>query len=184
MPYVLLDRDGVINHDSEKYIKSPAEWLPIDGSLEAIAKFNRAGFKVIVATNQSGIARGLYDEPTLHQIHDKFLRMVAEAGGKVEEIFFCPHHPDERCGCRKPQPGMLHQIEKKYGVVMSETFFIGDSIGDIRVAQTVGCRPGLVLTGNGKKSLLQFPELAEVQQFNDLAHAAEIICALQDGSGS
>jgi D-glycero-D-manno-heptose 1,7-bisphosphate phosphatase len=179
MPFILLDRDGVINHDSEAYIKSPEEWLPIDGSLAAIAKFNRAGFKVIVATNQSGIARGLYDEPTLHQIHEKFLNLLSEAGGKVEEIFFCPHHPDERCGCRKPQPGMLHQIEKKYDINMAETFFIGDSIGDIRVAQTVGCRPGLVLTGNGQKSLRQFPELTGVQQFDDLAHAAEIICALE-----
>jgi D-glycero-D-manno-heptose 1,7-bisphosphate phosphatase len=176
MPFIILDRDGVINFDSDFYIKSPDEWLPIPGSLEAIAQFNRAGYQVIVATNQSGIARGLYDHATLEQIHEKFIQMLTVAGGEVTEIFFCPHHPDEKCSCRKPQTGLLEQIQQKYPVNFAETYFIGDSLTDMQVAQNVGCIPLLVLTGNGKKTLANNPELADIQHFPDLAHAANFIC--------
>ena len=176
MPYVILDRDGVINHDSPDYIKSPLEWEPIPGSLEAIAHFNQAGFRVIVATNQSGISRGLYDLATLAKIHHKFLELLKPAGGKIEEIFFCPHLPADHCLCRKPQPGLLHQIEKKYGVDLASTYFIGDSLSDVQAAQRAGCLPGLVLTGNGKNTQKNLPENSGVTFFEDLAEAAEIIC--------
>jgi D-glycero-D-manno-heptose 1,7-bisphosphate phosphatase len=176
MPFIILDRDGVINHDSVDYIKSPAEWLPIVGSLEAIARFNQAGYKVIIATNQSGLARGYYDEATLQQIHDKFISLLTAAGGQVQEIFFCPHHPDDKCTCRKPKPGMLHDIAKKYGVDLSRTIFIGDSLSDVQVAQHAGCEPVLVLTGNGQRTLTELPAGNTIRYFNDLAHAATIIC--------
>ncbi|MES2217432.1 MAG: D-glycero-beta-D-manno-heptose 1,7-bisphosphate 7-phosphatase [Pseudomonadota bacterium] len=176
MPFILLDRDGVINHDSVEYIKSPEEWLPIDGSLEAIARFNQAGYQVIVATNQSGLARGLYDLPTLTKIHQKFFTLLAEAGGKVEEIFFCPHHPNNHCSCRKPEPGMLHNIAKKYPIDLTTTIFIGDSLSDVQAAERAGCEPVLVLTGNGKRTLEELPAPTKVRYFNDLAHAATIIC--------
>lgn len=179
MPVIILDRDGVINFDSEEYIKSPEEWHPIPGSLEAIAKFNRAGYRVIIATNQSGVARGFYDISTLMKIHEKLLKCVEEAGGRIEEIFYCPHHPDEKCFCRKPQPGMLNQIAKKYSVDMANTFFIGDSMGDVKAAQLAGCRPLLVLTGNGKKTLGKYPELMNTLHYKDLAEAAEAICTIE-----
>jgi D-glycero-D-manno-heptose 1,7-bisphosphate phosphatase len=176
MPFIILDRDGVINYDSDYYIKSPDEWIPIPGSAEAIAMLNRAGFRVVIATNQSGVARGLYTLDTLMQIHAKLLEHVAAAGGKIEEIFFCPHHPDDKCICRKPQPGLLHQIEQKYDVNLTDTFFIGDSIADIQAAQQVGCKPILVLTGNGKKMLEKYPELITVPQYLNLTQAVLAIC--------
>jgi len=176
MSFIILDRDGVINYDSDAYIKSPEEWHPIPGSLEAIAQLNRAGFRVVVATNQSGVARGLYDLDTLHQIHDKLQQNLAQVGGKIEEIFYCPHHPDDHCLCRKPQPGLLYKIQEKYQVDMSNTFFVGDSIADVRAAVTAGCEPILVMTGNGKKTLEKFPEVVTLKQFVDLAHAADALC--------
>jgi D-glycero-D-manno-heptose 1,7-bisphosphate phosphatase len=175
MAFIILDRDGVINHDPTGYIKSPDEWNPIAGSLEAIARFNRAGFKVLVATNQSGIGRGLYDADALTKIHDKLFQMLALVGGEIEEVFFCPHHPDDQCQCRKPLPGLFEQMQEKYAINFAETFFIGDSIGDVRAAQAVGCKPALVMTGNGKKTLAQNPELGSIPQFRDLAEAAAII---------
>src|SRR5579862_2669163 len=111
MPYIILDRDGVINYDSEAYIKSPEEWLPIPGSLEAIATLNRHGFRVLIATNQSGVSRGYYDLAMLDRIHEKLVAQLAAVGGCIEEIFFCPHHPDDHCVCRKPKPGMIYQIK-------------------------------------------------------------------------
>lgn len=179
MPYIILDRDGVINHDSINYIKSPEEWLPIAGSLDAIAQLNRAGFRVLLVTNQSGIARGYYDIDTLDLIHEKLMRELAAVGGYVEEIFFCPHHPDEDCLCRKPKPGMLEKIAEKYPLKLSETFFIGDSIGDIRAAQTAGCLPILVMTGNGEKTLQNYPELINIPHFPDLARAVDYVLSQQ-----
>jgi D-glycero-D-manno-heptose 1,7-bisphosphate phosphatase len=172
MTFIILDRDGVINHDPTGYIKSPDEWNPIAGSLEAIARFNRAGFTVLVATNQSGIGRGLYDVDALARVHGKLSEMLALVGGEIEEIFFCPHHPDDQCQCRKPSPGLFEQMQKKYAINFAETFFIGDSIGDVRAAQAVGCKPALVMTGNGRKTLEQNPELGCIPQFRDLAEAA------------
>ncbi len=183
MPFIILDRDGVINYDSDEYIKSPDEWQPIPGSLDAIAHLNRAGFRVLVATNQSGVARGHYDLETLDQIHEKFMRELAAHGGYVEEIFFCPHHPEEECSCRKPKPGLLHQIAEKYNVDLTETYFIGDSYVDIQAAKAAGCKPLLVMTGNGHKVREQHPDLfAAIQSFADLADAVDYVLIQQGKS--
>jgi D-glycero-D-manno-heptose 1,7-bisphosphate phosphatase len=149
---IILDRDGVINVDSPDYIKSPQEWLPIPGSLEAIAMLNARGYTVVIATNQSGIARGYYDEHTLTQIHQKMHDCLASLLGKVDRIFYCPHGPDENCPCRKPKPGLLEQIANTYNTSLSHVPFIGDSLRDITAALNAGAAPILVLTGNGKKT--------------------------------
>ncbi len=172
MPFIILDRDGVINFDSNEYIKSPEEWRAIPGSLHAIATLNRCGFRVLLATNQSGIARGYFDIITLDCIHEKLTAELASHGGYVEEIFFCPHHPDDQCLCRKPKPGLLHQMQKKYPLNLAETYFIGDSLSDIEAAYAAGCLPLLVKTGNGEYWLQKKPELAEIPHFTDLAEAA------------
>lgn len=181
MSYIILDRDGVINHDSIDYIKSPEEWLPISGSLDAIAQLNRCGFRVLVVTNQSGVGRGYYDLDTLDSIHEKLMHELAEVGGYIEEIFFCPHHPDENCFCRKPKPGLLTKIAEKYPLQLSETFFIGDSISDIRAAQSAGCLPILVLTGNGEMTLQRHPECENIPHFPDLAQAVEYVLFARQG---
>lgn len=175
MPFIILDRDGVINYDSEEYIKSPEEWLPIPGSLNAIAQLNRFGFQVFVATNQSGIARGYYDLDILSRIHEKLKDELAAVGGYIEEIFYCPHQPLDACGCRKPKPGLLHQIKMKYQIDLNDTFFIGDSAVDVHAAQAAGCVPILVMTGNGQKSLENYPEFADILTFPDLARATEYV---------
>ena len=171
MPFIILDRDGVINYESTEYIKAPDEWKPIPGSLAAIAQLNHAGFRVLVATNQSGVARGFYTIEMLNRIHEKMLTELAVLGGSIEEIFFCPHHPDEGCLCRKPKAGMLRDIEKKYPLTLKDTFFIGDSFVDVCAAQEVGCRPILVLTGNGELALERHPELKEIPYFENLSAA-------------
>ena len=164
MKLVVLDRDGTINHDSDKYIKSPAEWKPIKGSLEAIARLTQAGFRVVVATNQSGIARGLVDMATLNAIHDTMHRAVHQAGGRIEAIFFCPHAADAGCGCRKPKPGMLLEIAERMNVDLASVPMVGDSRKDIEAAAAAGARPVLVLTGNGRKTADagNLPERTEV----------------------
>lgn len=175
MAFIILDRDGVINFDSDVYIKSPEEWLPIPGSLEAIAELNRAGYRVLVATNQSGVARGYYDLAMLTRIHEKMHTSLAAMGGKVEEIFFCPHHPDEACICRKPKPGMLHQMAEKYAFELSGTYLIGDSFADVAAARAVDCLPLLVLTGKGQQALEKYPELLSIPTFSDLAQAVSYV---------
>lgn len=177
MSYIILDRDGVINFDSHEYIKSPDEWLPIPRSLEAIATLNRAGFRVLVATNQSGVARGYYDVEMLDQIHEKMMRELAAVGGYIEEIFFCPHHPDDGCSCRKPMPGMLHDIQNKYGLSLSDIYFVGDSLADMGAAESAHCKPILVMTGNGKKTLASNAALATVPHFADLHEVVEYVLA-------
>ncbi len=152
MKLVILDRDGTINHDSDKYIKSPAEWKPIKGSLEAIARLTQAGFRIVVATNQSGIGRGLFDMATLNAIHDTMHRAVHLAGGRIDAIFFCPHAADAGCDCRKPRPGMLKEISQRLNVSLRDVPMVGDSRKDLDVAVAAGARPVLVLTGNGKKT--------------------------------
>lgn len=169
--FIILDRDGVINYDSEDYIKSPDEWVPIPGSLEAIAKLNQAGFRILIATNQSGISRGLYDFQMLELIHEKLAQSLGKKNGKIEEIFYCPHQPLDDCYCRKPKPGLIEQMQNKYCLTLSDTFYIGDSAADIALAQSVGAKPMLVLTGNGLKHCHEF----EVPQFSDLATAVEAI---------
>lgn len=177
MTYVILDRDGVINYDSDHYIKSPEEWIAIPGSLEAIAQLNRCGFRVIVATNQSGIARGYFNYETLNEIHNKFHSELAAVGGCIEEIFFCPHHPEEGCVCRKPKPGLLHQIKEKYAINLPDTFFIGDSFTDVQAAISAGCKPILVLTSKGIRSLETNPELKNIPHFDNLEQAANYVIA-------
>lgn len=157
--YVLLDRDGVINQDSEAFIKSPAEWLPIENSLEAIALLTQYDFSVVVITNQSGLARGLFDEKTLNAIHEKMRHAVEQKGGKIEAIYFCPHQASDLCECRKPKAGLLKQFAADYDVDLTKISFIGDSLRDIQAAQTGGAIPILVKTGNGAKTLQDNPEL-------------------------
>lgn len=138
---IILDRDGVINYDSIHYIKSPNEWHPIPGSLEAIVKLNKAGFRIAVATNQSGIARGYYTEETLHAIHKKMQKLLAEKGGKIDVIFYCPHHPSEKCECRKPQPGLLKKIGQHFQCSLENIPFIGDSACDVEAAMAAKATP-------------------------------------------
>ena len=153
MKLVILDRDGVINQDSPLFIKSPHEWLPIKGSLEAIALLNQLGYTVVVATNQSGIARKLFDENTLHAIHEKMHQAVKACGGCIDAIFYCPHGPNDSCDCRKPKPGLLQQIAKHYKLNLEQVVCVGDSYRDLEAALAAGATPVLVLTGNGRKTL-------------------------------
>lgn len=150
MKLVVLDRDGTINQDSDQYIKSPAEWKPIPGSLEAIARLTQADWRVVVATNQSGLSRGLFDMATLNAIHAEMHRAVNQAGGRIEAIFFCPHAADSNCECRKPKPGMLREIAARLNVEMAGVPVIGDALRDLEAAAAVGARPCLVLTGKGE----------------------------------
>ncbi len=150
MKLVILDRDGVINHDSDDYIRSPSDWHPIEGSPEAVAQLCQAGFEVAVATNQSGLARGYFDQTALYEIHAKMTRCVERAGGHFAAICVCPHHPDEHCHCRKPATGLIDQIAQKLGLDPKGSPFVGDAISDIRAALSAGCQPVLVATGNGK----------------------------------
>jgi D-glycero-D-manno-heptose 1,7-bisphosphate phosphatase len=169
--YVILDRDGVINIDADEFIKSAAEWLPIDGSLEAIALLNRHGFKVVVITNQSGVARGLYDLATLETIHHKMHQLVSAVGGHIEVVYFCPHGPDSDCNCRKPKPGLFQTFAAKTHVDLGKTFSIGDSLRDIQASIAVGCRPLLVKTGKGQQTIQNNPQL-NVPIFENLYDAA------------
>ncbi len=172
---IILDRDGVINHDSEQFIKSPDEWRPIPGSLEAIARLNRAGYRCVVATNQSGVGRGLLDFATLNAIHDKMHRALALAGGRIDAVFYCPHTADARCDCRKPKPGMLVEIGRRFNVELTGVPCIGDGLRDLQAADAVGSQPMLVLTGKGEKTLRDggFPKSTAI--FPDLAFAASAL---------
>jgi D-glycero-D-manno-heptose 1,7-bisphosphate phosphatase len=172
MKLVVLDRDGTINHDSDQYIKSPAEWKPIKGSLEAIARLTQAGFRVVVATNQSGLARGLFDMAALNAIHDVLQRAVHQAGGRIDAIFFCPHADESGCECRKPRPGMLLEIGKRLNVPMDGVPMVGDSLRDLQAAAAAGARPVLVLTGKGKKTRAAGGLPAGTEVYADLAAVA------------
>lgn len=174
---VILDRDGVINHDSDDYIKSVEEWVPIPGSIDAIARLSKAGYKVIVATNQSGLARGYFDEITLANIHSYMRSLVEHAGGNIDAVFYCPHGPDDNCACRKPLPGMLNQIEAEFNIHLEHTFFIGDSEKDIDVALAKRCRPILVRTGKGTttENQLNAEKKALVIIVDDLSSAVDFI---------
>jgi D-glycero-D-manno-heptose 1,7-bisphosphate phosphatase len=152
MKLVILDRDGTINEDSDDYIKSPEEWRPIKGSLEAIARLTQADYRIVVATNQSGIARGLFDTRTLFAIHDALLRTLAIHGGRIDAFFFCPHAPEAGCACRKPQPGMLLEVARRFNVPLDDAYMVGDSQRDVDAAAAAGARPVLVLTGQGART--------------------------------
>jgi len=169
--YVILDRDGTINVDSDDFIKSPEEWLPLAGSLEAIALLNRHGYKVVVISNQSGIARGLFDLAMLEAIHAKMLRLTAEAGGRIEAIYFCPHGPNDICDCRKPLDGLFLRFAAEMEADLSRTFAIGDSLRDIQAAESAGAKPILVRTGKGEKTAIDNPHL-NVPIFDNLYDAA------------
>lgn len=176
--YVLLDRDGVINADSDDFIKSPDEWQPIPGSLQAIARLNQEGYKVIVITNQSGLARGLFTQEILEDIHAKMRASVVEAGGVIEAIYFCPHGPDDNCNCRKPGTGMLLQFAKDYQTKLDNIPFVGDNLKDVQAAIAVGAKPILVKTGKGEQTLANNPQL-NVLVFERLYDAAEFIVTHQ-----
>ena len=177
MKLIILDRDGVINVFSDQFIKSPDEWKPIPGSLEAIARLTREGWRVVVATNQSGLARGLFEMATLNAIHAKMHKAVMQAGGRIDSIFFCPHAADSTCECRKPRPGMLLEIAVRYNVELKGVPAVGDSLRDLEAAQAVGATPILVLTGKGQKTR-DDPRLPEgIQVFPDLAAVAGALTA-------
>ncbi len=177
MELVILDRDGVINQDSTRYIRSPEEWVPIPGSLDAVARLNRAGFRVVIATNQAGIARRLFDIETLIRIHETMQHQLAEVGGHIDAIFICPCHPKDNCACRKPKPGMLLDISERLHVPLDKVAYIGDTLIDIQAARAAGARPFLVKTGNGKKTLKSKQNFDDVEVFEDLAEAADALIA-------
>jgi len=178
MKLIILDRDGVINFDSDQFIKSPDEWRPIPGSLEAISQLTQWGYRVVVATNQSGVGRGLFEMDTLNAIHDKMAKAVSLAGGRIDAVFFCPHAADSTCDCRKPKSGMLREIAQRYNVDLKGVPLVGDSLRDLQAAVAVGAQPVLVLTGKGEKTRVH-PDLPpDTLIFADLAAAIEHIAPL------
>lgn len=177
MKLVVLDRDGVINFDSDQYIKSPAEWKPIPGSIEAIARLYQGGFRIAVASNQSGIGRGLFDMATLNAINDKMMEMVFRHGGRIDAIFFCPHTPVEECNCRKPRTGMLEEIAARFHSELKGVPCVGDSLKDLQAAESVGAQPILVLTGKGPKTQAAGGLPRKTLVFDSLADAARHLTA-------
>ncbi len=175
MKLIILDRDGVINEDSDEYVKSPQEWIPIPGSLEAIAKLNKANYRVVVATNQSGIARGYYDLETLNAMHRKMNDLLAQLGGQVDGVFFCPHRPEDGCDCRKPKSGLFKQISKRMNKALKGVPAVGDSLRDIQAALQVGAEPYLVLTGKGRRTLESKHLPKDIPVFDDLAAVVEML---------
>lgn len=153
MKLIILDRDGVINHDSDDFIKSPEEWQPIDGSLKAISRLYRNGYRVVVITNQSGVARGLFSIDQLNRIHQKMMHEVQETGGQIDSVLFCPHGPDDGCNCRKPKIGMYEELAERLQVKLNGVLAVGDSERDLVSAQAAGARPVLVKTGKGLRTL-------------------------------
>lgn len=171
MKLIILDRDGVINHDSDNFIKSVDEFIPLPGSVEAIARLCQAGYRVTIATNQSGIARGLYDLDTLHAMHEKLRAELALHGGNIDMIAFCPHGPDDGCDCRKPSPGMYRAIAERFDLPLEGVPVIGDSLRDLQAAQAVGATPILVRTGKGERTIAKGEGLEGVAIFDDLSAA-------------
>lgn len=193
MKLIILDRDGVINHEREDYVKSAKECVPIDGSIDAVARLSKAGFTVVIATNQSGLARGKFDLDDLESMHAKLTQLVIEQGGEIAAIFYCPHAPEDLCKCRKPLPGMLDAIEAEFNTSVEGCYFIGDSLRDLQAGLSKGCVPILVKTGNGVKTLSQWadknsltdlsaPSLGEEQVFENLAAATDFIIATINGT--
>ena len=182
---VILDRDGVINEDSDAYIKSVDEWVPVPGSIAAIARLSRAGFKIAVATNQSGLARGYFDEFALANMHALLCELVEEAGGHVDAICYCPHGPDEGCRCRKPAPGLLERISAELHVPLAGAWYVGDTVKDIELGLAMACRPILVRTGKGRQAeqTLDVALRQSIVVVDDLAEAANWILGAQTGVG-
>lgn len=186
MKLIILDRDGVINHERPDYVKTADECQPIDGSIDAMARLSKAGYTLIIATNQSGLARGKFDLDDLEAMHAKLTQLVEEQGGEIGAIFYCPHAPEDNCKCRKPLPGLLEAIEAEFNTSVESCYFIGDSLRDLQAAVRKGCKPVLVKTGNGENTLMQLqqtpPEAPEIlinlEQllvFDDLAAAANFV---------
>lgn len=176
MKLVILDRDGTINADSDEYIKSPDEWRPLPGALDAIARLNHAGWHTVIASNQSGLGRGLFDVASLNAMHAKMHKMLAAQGGRIDAVFYCPHSPDEGCRCRKPQPGLFEQIAERFGVDLKGVPVVGDGLRDMQAGAAAGCEPHFVFTGKGeplKGQLLpaEFPPGTRTHE--DLAAFAE-----------
>jgi D-glycero-D-manno-heptose 1,7-bisphosphate phosphatase len=174
---VLLDRDGVINRDSDSYVKSVEEWRPIPGSLDAIARLCREGFAIVVVTNQSGLARGLFERETLDAIHREMVRQVESAGGRLRGVFFCPHCAEDGCACRKPLPGLLYEVERSLGVSVAGAPLVGDKPEDLEAARRAGCRPILVRTGKGATTEQAGVGLSDALVFDDLEAAADFLIA-------
>lgn len=175
---IILDRDGVINEERDDYIKNPAEWVPIPGSLSSIGALTRAGHCLVVASNQSGVGRGLFTEETLTRIHDTMREAMLSWGGRIDQIFYCPHHPSDDCVCRKPKPGMLHAIASHYAVdLATEALMIGDAERDVACAKAAGCPVVLVKTGRGLQTLERYGAVwgNEVPVFDDLASVASAL---------
>lgn len=160
MKLVILDRDGTINEDRDDYVKSPEEWVPIPGALEAIARLNHNGWHTVVATNQSGIGRGLFDMATLNAMHLKMHQMLAKHGGRIDAVFFCPHTPEDHCDCRKPLPGLFRQIGERFAVDLTEVQVVGDVLRDLQAGVQVGCEPHLVRTGKAAPGRMGDDQLA------------------------
>ncbi len=175
MKLIILDRDGVINYDSAEFIKKPQEWKPIPGSLEAIARLNQAGYRVVVATNQSGVGRGLLDMTTLSAIHDKMHKALAQCGGRIDAVFYCPHAQDVNCSCRKPKPGLLEDIARRFNVDLAGVPCIGDSLRDLQAAAQVGALPILVLTGKGQMTAAAGGLPENSRTYADLSEAVKSI---------
>lgn len=179
MKLVILDRDGVINEDSDDYIKSPPEWRPIPGSLEAIVRLNNAGFRIMVATNQSGVGRELFDYDMLFAIHDKMTRMLADLGAHIDGIFFCPHAPEAQCGCRKPEIGLFNDIARRLGHTIENSPMIGDTRADMLAARKAGARP--IGVHSGKPIEAGDPAFEDIPIYDDLAQAADALIAEYNG---
>lgn len=187
MNLVILDRDGVINHELSDFVKTADECVPIEGSIDAIARLHQAGFTVVIATNQSGLARGKFDLDDLEAMHEKLTTLVEAAGGEISAIFYCPHAPEDTCKCRKPKPGLLDAIEAEFNTSVEGVPFIGDTLRDLQAGVQKGCKPILVQTGNGPATLtvlqqaspvvddLPLVTLEQVQIFDNLAAAADYL---------
>ena len=144
---VILGRDGVLNGYREDHVKAPEEWTPVPGALEAVARLNHAGWHTVVATNQAGIGRGMIDMASVNAVHAHMNRQLMALGGRIDAVFFCPHTPEEQCDCRKPLPGMMLDIGRRYGSDLSAVPVVGDTLRDLQAAAAAGCPPHLVLTG-------------------------------------
>jgi len=144
---VVIDRDGTLNREPEDYLRGPDDWEPLPGALEAVARLNEAGWRVVIASNQSGLGRGLFDVATLNAVHARMHKAVAQAGGRIEAVFFCPHAPEDECDCRKPAPGLFLQIAERYGIAPVQLVAVGDSVRDARAGVAAGCDTHLVRTG-------------------------------------
>lgn len=166
---VILDRDGVINYDSDEYVKTVDEWIPLPGSINALAKLTQSGYKIAIATNQSGVARNYFSLETLNAMHKKMVDLATAAGAKIDYIAYCPHGPDDHCDCRKPLPGLIRQIESGLNMSAKSCYMVGDSLRDLQAGQSAGLKAALVLTGKGQKTLDKRQGLENVEVFKDLA---------------